>query len=352
MFLVEFSKSQLFKCICLLVAAGWLSAETITTLETPGLEYRVLDIRLHSMASDGSLLIAGDRVVYHCNPDGYLINKIVLPDDDKDSIGAAYYSATTKRYWLVVGQESLFYDEQGQFLGNGFRLGAGGKVGLAPVGFIEIQDRLFAVALEPFDLWRKPNQPMLTQVKIVENTADGLIVAPVGNSFHDPTNRQKSFNFNFKLHWIVSGPYHGDLFVAHQLSTTVRHFVQDAELVDVKKELKGRPIHLQLPGFIDPPMGMSTQVKNKEEYEEWWHTWSQLTGFFPWGNGFLAVYYVPHPSKRASFRQLAQKVNRSGKALGEPVEVVGTPVGVGDEHLFLLRWNEEETTPLKVMMPL
>lgn len=336
----EFNKSQLTTFLFFFWATGWLSAQTTSTLEVPGSVAHV-NLSVCSLATDGSVLIVDPTRVIHCDADGRLL-RVLSVDADVQPVSRAHFDPIAARYWVVTSVGSFFYDGSGRILGRG-RIPAptGEFLDVAPVVFMQLGRRLFVVGLDYTDLWYEPEPRVISQVNIAPHGEDELVITKQGPSFHTLSDRQISFNNNYKKHWMVGGPYHGDLFVANELSPVVRHFVQHPALEHGKQEEESGAVHLSLPGYKPAPMGWNYTVKSARAFQRWMRSWSRLTGFFGLPDGFLVTYTVPLEDADAPARHLGQAVNRDGKAVGMAIMVDGEPLGVRDGKLLVLRREDD-----------
>ena len=344
MFIAEFKKSQIISILAFITAAGWLSAQSASLLETPGLTKMDDQIQRKShLAADGSLLIVDNEHVYHCNAEGALIRRLEIPAEDRLlPLSAAHYNVVTRQYWLVAsGIGSFFLDENGKEMGRGYRLGKGGEfLDVAPKVFMETNKALFVVGFDELDLWSEPNPQVISEVEVSTGKDGAIILSKVGPSFHILPDISKSFNFNFKRHWLLAGPYHDDLFVVSELSCVVHHFVQHPQVLGHRLEMSNKRIPLALPKYVQPPVGWSTRIKTDDDHKRWWFSWSFLTGFFDVGSNFLVTYTIPHETDPFQSRRLAQVVDHSGKAIGPAKALEGHPVGMRGRGLVTLRQEE------------
>ncbi len=308
--------------------------------ELPIAGFDAVDFRpdVFQLVRDGSVVVVDALAAYHWDAQGKLRSKLVVLEEGKPlRVRMAYYIWSRKLYWVATEIGTFFLDQRGKVLARAYMIGPEGQMlDIAPRIMLEDGDRLFAVAMDYIDLWKNPNPQVISEVAFGVPDRGQVIVTKVGSSFSTLTDLQRSFNFNFKLHWLIGGRFHNDLYVIDQITPMIRHFVQDPEIKNNKLELEGKRIMLSLPGFKPAPLGWSRAIKTKEDHLRWWSSWSRITGCYANREGYLVLYEVPDPKRATESIQLMQQVNREGRVVGEVSQVQGAPLGIFRGELVLV----------------
>ncbi len=332
-------------CTLLLVAAGAPLAAYREPLQlaVPGFDTKYFRPESYQLVRDGSMIIVDYPAAYHFDPKGKLICKLeVIADGKPLRVSMAHYVWTRKLYWVSTEIGTFILDPRGKVLARAYMVGSEGQLlDLAPRILLADGDRLFAVGMDYIDLWKHPNPQVISEIAFGVPEHEQVIVTKIGNSFYTLTDHQRSFNFNFKLHWLIGGRYHSDLYVIDQISPVVRHFVQDPEVDHNKLELEGKRIVLSLPGFRPAPLGWSRAIKTKEDHLRWWSSWSRITGCYANRGGYLVLYEVPDPHRPTESLQMMQQCNHEGRVVGHVREVKGAPLGIIGGLLVLVSPNEK-----------
>ena len=327
-----------------------LPMSTSIELDDPGQDLASFDSEAIQLAADGSLLLAHETSLFHWNAQGSLINAIHLEVPKKFWLTCFYYDAITRRYWLVEPRngKSVFYDENGAFLGDAYKLDSNGKK--IPATYRQLfptKDRLFA-SEGTTDTWKYPHAKVISEIQIERDAEGDFFIRNVGKPFCALTDAQKKLDYNFKLHWLVEDEYHNNLYVADQVTSRIRHFAPDPNLEDNMYELQKKTIPYSLPGYKKPPESWNHTIRSREEYNAWFYSWSRVNGFYRLRDGYLVGYNIP--GKNGVGSRVVQKVAQNGKNLGKAVVIDGCLAGVFGNRVHIIDKSEKNPGQLTLHM--
>jgi len=285
------------------------------------------------MEDDGSILMCSGKTLYHWNQSGALVNRIEIPDPDEGSfIHTASFDVETSLYLICSPKELLFYNRAGALQGEGYTMASGSRRDIVYRRLMPVADKYFGY-LNQIDLWENPSSAFLVRFTF-EKREDGYEVREIGRPFASFTPDQKRMNQIFKGHWILEDGNHGNLYLAFELSSYLRHFVPGAGGEMQEQE---RRIRLALPEYVPPPKAWNQTLRSQDEIFAWMSSWSRINGFYALADRFLVGYLVPDPDRPGESIQALQQISLSGRNIGRMRKQAGQLIGTHDGAAYIFR---------------
>jgi len=316
------------------------SAPRVVPLEPPATPIDILQNDQMILADDGSILgIHHDfSKLHHWDADGHLILTIST-DNDKHGlkeINTCLYDSKRGIYWIsdTISQRCFFFDREGKYLGKGTDQEGNEKFRMRQ--FITTRGRIFAVDTARVDVWRNPDAPLLNEVSFRIEENHKITIVREGEPFCRITQEQRSMDYNLKQVWVVQDPYHQNLFVVDQLSPRIRHFVPNPRDDYGRVESIDRQISFGLTRYVVPPTTWNTEMRTREQFREWWYSWSRINGFFYLEEGFVVGYDIPDSKLKNRCLLGLQKLGRNGKRIGREIVKDAWFIGVRGHNAYLV----------------
>ena len=209
----------------------------------------------------------------------------------------AIYLPVVKAYCVGIHKRDKFqtqyllFDDDGLLLGNLWvkdreNDGLTDQIPFAQI--IPADDRLFV------NLWsmdHKENGGDMLQEAEIEYTADGYVLRRIGQSFDPLVMEARVLNFyhDYKNRWIVK---EGPVFtVMDELQPRAWLYV-DAGKSQFEKLGAQRPVNLS--HRYQPIKAPKEFRTNTTDFLDWYYSFSRLTGFASFKNGFILAYEAPN----------------------------------------------------------
>lgn len=311
--------------------------ETIT-LETGGRFLSTGNYEDVTLEKDASFIVRTRYHIWHFNADGSVRARFGGKGEapgEFQNIGSVQWDGS--HYWVIDSQRltSSIHDQQGNFLFS------------KPIWyrqFISAGDDLFVIDLSRYKRTKESRPPMLYQIEY-EITPDDLIIKEPGLHFKKVTERQANFKLNFKLAWLVPDDKDGYL-AMDQLHQRIWRFspvtIKRENQVDDNEGFEPPYIQLQLKEWVEPPERFISMRQSSKTIADWWFSWSRVTSFSRYKDGFMVGYEIDDPNDSGSL-QMLQRLDTSGKRIGEPLKINGFLAGVRGDDLFIFMESDDGT---------
>ena len=276
------------------------------------------------------ILVNDDTSIYGFDLDGTLSFQLTI--DDGWIVASFGFVPSHRVYAVCINKrgeerwEFRFFDEEGGYLGPGYN-----KVGSNELYYRQIIACADKVFLNKYDYKHinSDNTPILQEAKL-EPYQDGFVFQLVGDAFSTQLVESRGFGANFKKRWLV--PDQNNLYVVDQLQPRAWVFNTDGGRSQYKRD-KHRPISLsKSTSYFEFFAGEDSQ----ENRQKWFHSFTKVTGFYRFGDGFLISYTRPNrehawyafepeevKTGAAPFVLCLQRVDQNFEQVGENVEWSG-----------------------------
>ena len=172
---------------------------------------------------------------------------------------------------------------------------------------------------------------------------EGLAYSFGSPAFGKMTQKQQDLIYNFKLVWAVkvNDTYH----LVNQIEPRVYHYTPEG----IEKDRIGGPdfptsvgfttlsldSFSQLQSYFSPPKGLYDNEEMAIMNAQWWHSFSQISGFYAYRNGFVVSYTIPQCEQGdcTDSKAVVQRLDSQFRPVGEPMETNGYFLGVYRDQL-------------------
>ena len=311
----------------------WLFYNDVREIELEPASTKVVTLKVVGRTD---FIGASHKRLFHWSADGSL--KLSFNLQDNTYVNDLYYDGAY--YWISCHSGgplfTLVFNKQGQLLDKlegedkSFRF------------FLPLKDELLAVTHSSSE--RLYQNPYFYQLQKVDFSYEE-------NSFHVRTFdsfakiRQKQRDYGFSFKGVFLAKRDKSYLVMFELEPNV--LIYNAE--NIAKERRDGTQHptdveeikLDLPEYVPPPEKFyrvkppMSKKKFLELRARWLYSWSRITGFQNFRNGFLVAYGIPVCSEGECVHILGiQVLDRDLKTMGKLIKVEGNFFGVHQEEVF------------------
>lgn len=274
--------------------------------------------------STGGFYYGAGDTLFIWDEEGALVQKLSLGDSFNSSL--VVHLADDDVY-LAMDRQQNGVAVQGDGRRVHLRPEALGARTLAFRDLLTVDGLVFGMkALDP---WNNPDANVIVPLDLEQTDDGGFKLINSGPAFAPLPEKNRRISINFKKHWLVRDSMHGNLYLAQQLSSRLRHFVPSENGYRLEKEIR-----LALPRFAPAPTVFDQTINSRKAFAEWTRTFSRLAGFDRYEDGLVVAYHVPD-NKDGSV-VLLQKITNSGRNVGRPLQVNGFYLGVSNNHALIL----------------
>lgn len=290
----------------------------------------------------GELLLATRDSLVHWGHDGR--HKLTIELQEGAQIAFPYYDVETRVYWIPYTNPegrplTAFYDEHGKLMNESdiwFRYVCytGGKR-LVPEkisDFFYVHKNRYTFQIQEFDFQVEDGMGKLTRT---------------GTEFGKITPKQMRLTFNYKLAWPVAN---GDGYLLMNELEKRIYLYDRAELEReklVKENVPREAVFMvpDLPDFVEPPDRIvklnGTPETAFKDFERWENSFSRVTYFNRYGDGYAVAYVVPecrppspHNPDCDKVHTYLVKLDADLKTLGPPTILAKTTVVGTDSEIL------------------
>lgn len=289
------------------------------------------------LSKNNTFLAMTTYQVWHWDSEGNLINRFGSKGEGPGEfqfVGQVLWDGTY--YWVVDSRmlESSVFDNNGRFL---FR---------HPLyfrQFVPVEDEIFVLDFSQLNQ-RRGNLPTTLQ-KIEYDVGEKAInVKLVNPRFKKVSERQREFQYNFKLVWVVREG--NEYLVVDQLEPKIWRYSPET----IARESKLTEMELFEPPYTpfqatrweEPPKSMPASRKSDREFVVWWRSWSRINYFAKAGNDYMVAYEAPDPDSPAESFQVIQRIAKNGKAIGKSMALEGAIMGVRNNQVYIFKEADTE----------
>lgn len=267
--------------------------------------------------ADGSFLICSEKKVTHFDRDGQLIRVLEGRGRGPEALEKVTNVVFDGDHYYVSDKANLsvtLYDQQGRFQN---------KQTLYCWNLLTANRQLFMVDLRALHPARE--QPYA----LVRLTLDNNLNLAEHERFYPTSKLAQDLDFAFKFHTIAF--VNGNYYVMDELSNVLTQFSPTFKKI--------KTLRAPLPGYVPPACCPPTG--GYEQSRTYLYSHSYIHHIAPLGQNIAISYSIPNPDNLYQTRRRVQIVSPEGKAIGPPLDQMGTFIGSYQQELFFIQEGDE-----------